>query len=117
MDAWIVHERIAACGDLRVTQFLDVMERGERTLKLVLKLTPRVGRSVSLHEKNLQNGHGRNNEAHRDEQFPAEARHAAVRLRQARRGDHGKLTWSVPVLGTSTGCSRVVWLSTQALSV
>ena len=92
VDAWIVHERIAASGDLRVTQFLNVVERGERTFKLVLKLVPRAGRSVSLHEKNPQNGHGRDDEAHRDEQFPAEARHAAERLWLAGWGDHGKLT-------------------------
>ena len=68
-----MHERLAASGDFRVAQFLDVVERGEFTLKLVLKLAPHAGRSILLRKKNSRNSHRRDDEAHRDEQLPAEA--------------------------------------------
>ena len=111
VDPRVAHQRVAARGDGTRAQFLNVVERRERRLELPLEVVFGGGGGVALGQVDAQGRDGEDDDAHRHEQLPAKPADVA------RRGVHGRLARSAPLLGTSTGRESVVRLSSHALSV
>lgn len=122
VDAGFADEGAAAFGEGGGADGLGVVERREFGLKFAFEAAFDAGGEVALGEREAEHGDPGDDEHHRHEELRAKARGAGRRRRGRRggggaRGGHGKSTRSVAPSVSSTACSRVVLLSTQAMRV